>query len=270
MVGGCVGDFLLDIDSRLVALGLALLMASTLEAGYRLGRRHHARVAESARSQIGAIQGATLGLLALLLGFTFSLALERHDDRSRALGAEANALGTLWLRSGLLPESLRADTQPRLAAYIRQRIETTSLPQSEHARHAELARREAAMQADLWRLAAASAAPQSGLDPEFAALYVEAMNDAIDAHGVHEAASARHVPPVVLLLLLLSFGLAGSVVGYASGVHGHRGLVSNTLMLGLITVLVYLIVDLDRPRRGLIMVDPAAMQQLEALLPARS
>lgn len=256
-----------DLDSRLVALGLAVLMAATLEAGYRLGRRHRERVAEPARTQVGAIQAATLGLLALLLGFSFSLALGRHDDRSRALVAEANAIGTAWLRSGLLPAALREPTRDEFAAYIRQRIETTGLPQSEHARHAELARREIALQAGLWRHALAAAAPASGLDPQIASLYVEAVNAAIDARGEHEAALARHVPQVVMLLLLFSFALSGSIVGYASGVHGHRGLVSNTLMLGLITVLVYLIVDLDRPRRGLIIVDPTPIHDLEQLLP---
>jgi hypothetical protein len=262
-----VAEFLQDVDGRIVAAALALLMAATLEAGYRLGRRHRDRVTEAARSQIGAIQGATLGLLALLLGFSFSLALQRHDDRGRALVAEANALGTAWLRSGLLPDALRGPAQASIAGYIRVRIESTSLPQNEHARLAEFAGREAAMQQDLWRHALAAAAPTSALHPQISSLFVESINEAIDAYGVHAAALSRHVPQLVVLLLLLSFGLAGSIVGYASGVHGHRGVVSNTLMLGLITVLVYLIVDLDRPRRGLIMVDPAPMQALLALLP---
>jgi hypothetical protein len=262
-----MNNFFVDVDSQWIAAGLALLMGMTLELGYRLGRHHQRHIGDPARSQVSAIQGATLGLLALLLGFTFSLALQRHDDRSRALAAEANALGTAWLRSGLLAEPLREQAQATLAAYIRQRIATTGVAQSAHEQLARLAAREASQQHDLWRSALAAAGTDSGVDPRFAAMYIESINAAIDAYGLHEAALARHVPPVVLLLLLLSFGFSGAVVGYAAGVHGHRGLVSNTLMLGLISMLVFLIVDIDRPRRGLITVDSGPMQALEAQLP---
>lgn len=264
-----MGMIWLDLDGRLVALLLVALMAVALEAGFRLGRRHAPRIGEPARSQVAAIQGATLALLALLLGFSFSLALERHDNRSHALVAEANTLGTAWLRSGLLPEALRASVQADLAAYIRQRIETTGLPLTEHDAHADRQRREAAMQAALWQGARAASTPRPDLSPPVAALYVQSINEALDAHAVHEAALARHVPGVVMMLLLAGFVLAGGIVGYAAGIHGHRGLVSTGLMLGLITLLVYLIVDLDRPRRGLVTVDAAPLQALESALPPR-
>jgi hypothetical protein len=264
-----MADFLQDLDSTIVAFGLALLMALAVEVGYRIGSRHRASVGETARSQIGAIQGATLGLLALLLGFTFSLALDRHDARSRALVEEANALGTAWLRLDLVAAPAGDSLRAQLDAYIRQRITTTALPQNEHARHAEYAQREAAQQAALWREAATLARPDSGTAPPFGALFVAAVNQAIDAHGLHRAALERHVPNVVMLLLLLSFVVSGGIVGYASGVHGHRSLVSTYLMLGLIVVLVYLIVDLDRPRRGLITVDPSPIAALEDLLVER-
>lgn len=257
-----MADFLFDLDSTVVALALALLMALAVEVGYRIGARHRATVGETARSQVGAIQAATLGLLALLLGFTFSLALERHDARSQALVDEANALGTAWLRLDLLAAPAGESLRSQLSAYIRQRIETTALPQNEHARHAEFAQRESAMQSTLWRESAALSQPGSGTAAAYGALFVTAINDALDAHGLHRAALERHVPNVVMLLLLLSFVVSGGIVGYASGVHGHRSLVSTYLMLGLIVVLVYLIVDLDRPRRGLIMVDPSPIAAL--------
>jgi hypothetical protein len=261
-----MADFLYDLDSTVVAILLALLMAAAVEVGYRIGARHREAVGEAARSQVGAIQGATLGLLALLLGFTFSLALERHDARSQALVDEANALGTAWLRLDLLAAPAEAPLRGELAAYIRQRIQTTALPQNEHARHAELAGLESKMQSALWRHASTLSRPESGTAPPYGALFVAAINQALDAHGLHRAALERHVPNVVMLLLLLSFVVSGGIVGYASGVHGHRSLVSTYLMLGLIVVLVYLIVDLDRPRRGLIMVDPSPIAALGDLV----
>src|SRR6185437_1530653 len=83
-------------------------------------------------------------------------------------------------------------------------------------------------------------------------LFVQALNDLIDSFGKHDAVLNRHVPEVVLLLLYGTFLMAGAIVGFSSGVAGHRPSLASYILVALIVVLVFLIIDLDRPRRGLI------------------
>ena len=91
-----------DIATLWIVLGLMAGMFGAMYLGRRIGKRRPSRD-EAETGQITATQASLLGILGLLLGFTFSVALSRHDARSAAVVAEANAIGTAWLRSDLLP-----------------------------------------------------------------------------------------------------------------------------------------------------------------------
>ena len=97
----------------IVALLLSALVGA-IEIGFRIGRRFSESTNEATRSQINSIQASILGLLALLLGFIFSLALQRYDTRSQAVVSEANAIGTGILRASLIPAAVRTETQDLL------------------------------------------------------------------------------------------------------------------------------------------------------------
>src|SRR6187401_1993461 len=88
----------------LFGLIVAAVLLALAEAGYRIGLRIYARKDEARRSQVGGVQGAILGLMGLLLGFTFSMAVNRYEIRRAMVLKEANAVGTAWLRASLLPE----------------------------------------------------------------------------------------------------------------------------------------------------------------------
>src|SRR4051812_28371364 len=92
----------------LALLTLSILLFGLAEAGYRLGRGLYATKDEGRKNQIGGIQGTVLGMLGLLVGFTFAMAAGRFDTRRELVLKEANAVGTTWLRAGLLPEGHRA------------------------------------------------------------------------------------------------------------------------------------------------------------------
>lgn len=250
-----------DINSVLIAAILFVSMALAIEAGYRIGRLFERDNNESSKAHVSAIQASLLGILALLLGFTFSLALQRYDSRSAAVVEEANAIGTAWLRAGLLPESVREQAREGMRDYLSLRIRSGSIALDQPAERGALLAEAAANQALLWEQATRAAAEEP--NPVTTGLYIQALNEMIDAQGSREAALNRHVPELVLFLLYGTFLLTGGIVGFAAGVAGYRPSMASYFMVALIVLLVFIIIDLDRPRRGLIEVSQASLSDLQ-------
>ncbi len=181
-------ELLYDIPSIFIALGLLVLMLIAMTIAWLIGRRSHRNQSEEGRSQTTAVQGSMLGLLALLLGFTFSLGLSRHDTRSAAVVQEANAIGTAWLRTDFLPEDMRIEAQADLRRYTRLRLEAAEVSADQHQRRARLITNAEAAFADLWVEASAHAEAKGG---PAAVSYAASLNDMIDALGTRDAAIAR-------------------------------------------------------------------------------
>jgi hypothetical protein len=118
-----MSEVIYDQNSLLISGILFVSMLIAIEAGYRLGRRVELRANESSRSHVGAILASQLGILALLLGFTFSLALQRFDNRSQAVVEEANSIGTTYLRAQLLQGSIGGEVQALLRRYVDLRVQ---------------------------------------------------------------------------------------------------------------------------------------------------
>ncbi len=147
-------------DELLYNLDLWLLFGASLvffllgdEIGFRLGRRRSAGVSEDARSQIITVQGAMLGLLALLLGFTFSMAMSRFEVRKQQILEESNAIGTTSLRAQMLPEPQRKEFAGLLRKYVGARLQFYQAG-VERQRFQEARAQTEALQARLWSLAA--------------------------------------------------------------------------------------------------------------------
>ena len=249
-----------DHNSLLIVGILLLGLLAFVEVGYTLGRRMDS-VPESMRAQINTIQGSMLGVLALLLGFTFSLALQRYDIRSAAVVEEANAIGTSLLRASLLPEPAGAEAHDLLRDYLQLRVQAASLSLDLDEERAAVLRQSNQTFEALWQHAARTA--QQNPNPVTTGLFVQSLNDLIDAYGTRDAALERHVPEVVLFLLFITFLMAACIVGYASGLARHRASFATYILVALIAFLVFIIIDLDRPRRGLIEV---SQQPLVSLL----
>jgi hypothetical protein len=245
-------DALYAVPAPVIAVALLVCLAAALEAGYRIGMRSRVVIDEAWRARVGSIEAAMLGLLALVLGFTFSLALQRFDHRTLAVVDEANAIGTAYLRSHFLVPALRGDTQQLLEAYARQRA-CDQITTDELERRGALLSETVNTQRALWRCA--RAAVDADPNEVRTGLYVEALNAMFDSFASHNAQLENHVPAVVIWLLFATLLISVVIVGYACGLSGHRaGLVTNGLLV-LIVLVVHLIIDLDRPRRGLITVD---------------
>lgn len=259
-------ELLYNIPSTWIAGFLFVSMGLGIEAGYRVGLADRSDENESSRAHIRAVQASLLGTLALLLGFTFSLALQRFDSRSQAVVEEANAIGTAYLRADLLPAEIRDEAKKWLRDYVDLRVRhgKTALDHQRE-RQAQASQVDRAQQA-LWRVARQAA--EANASPVTSGLFIQALNDMIDAYGKRQAALDRHVPETVLFLLYGTFLMAGMILGYASGVAGHRASFVSYIMTGLIVVLVFIILDLDRPRRGLIEVSQSSLINLQATMKA--
>lgn len=258
-------QLLYDHSSLAIAASLFIAIAVFNEIGYRLGRFVQLQTPDEVKTLTGSIQGSILGLLALLLGFTFSMSIQRFDSRSMALIDEANAIGTAQLRILLLPQAHQAEAAALMNEYVRMRVSLGHIDLTQQSKREAFRREVARLQSSLWALAVAA----TDVDPRpvTTGVFVKSLNDAIDSEGKRSALLQMHVPEVVLLLLFIAFISSGGIMGYSAGLSGTRMLVPLLLVSALITLIVFIIIDLDRPRRGLIQTDQSA---LISLLPARA
>lgn len=249
----------------LVALSLALLllvgMVACLEAGRRAGRRYRARHPD-ADPPTGAMDGAVFALFGLMIAFTFSGAAARFDARRELVVKEANAIGTAWLRLDLLPPAAQAELRPLFRDYVEARLEAyRAIPDA--ARMQAAKDRTGALQARIWRIAAAAARADG--NPGVIGAVTGSLNEMIDVTTTREAAARMH-PPLAVYLLLYGMGLAASLVaGWTLGRSDARSWLHVLVFAGAIAASVYVILDLEFPRIGLIRVDDFDRYLVEVL-----
>jgi len=235
---------------------------AVMEVGFRLGRRQHELSDDATVSHVGALQNALLGLLALLLGFTFAMAVTRFEARKVLVVEEANAIGTTFLRSQYLPELRRQAIARLLKEYVAARLAFNEM-RDERVRVAAEAT-TSRMQRELWSHAAEVAMQQPTSEP--VGLFIHSLNQAIDKREEIRAARDNHVPESVLWLLVGVTAVALAFVGYGSGLTGRRRFVLNAVFALLIALVLTIILDLDRPREGLIRVSQASMIRVKATM----
>jgi hypothetical protein len=245
-------------DWQLALLILAVI-ASVTTAGIVLGRSLR-KESEALREPLGALQGALLILVGLILAFGLTLAVGRYQDRRAAAVAEVNAIGTTYLRAQLLAEPFRDRSLVLLRDYTRLALRLSSeVPGSPAMMRTVEAER--AIQRQLWGLAgqALDAAPVANAPR----LYVESLNDMIDQLTVRISALGNRVPTAVLAIELLGAAAALGLLGLYLSVLG-RGWLPMLLATALVTMLLLVTFDLDRPIRGLIGIPSTPYQSLLA------
>jgi ABC-type multidrug transport system fused ATPase/permease subunit len=247
-------------NSALIVSGLFIFMLLTMEFGFRSGRSKQASATE-AITQANAVLASMLGLLALLLAFTFSAALQRYENRSQTVVAEANAIGTTYLRAGLLPREMHDEVQALLRQYLDVRIQEGRVDATEPELHQSLLHRATLMEAQLWSHAVRAAEVDGR--PVTSGLFIQSLNELIDTYGTRNAALNRHVPEIVLFLMFATIVMTTATLGYASGIAGHRVTLAAFVLVVLIALVVFLVIDLDRPRRGIIQVSQESMLSLQ-------
>lgn len=236
-----------------------LLLLAT-EAGYRLGFRRRARIEDQSKSHVGTIEGGIFGLLGLLLGFSFAMAIARFEQRKALVLEESNAIGTTWLRTQLLPEPQRTEIAKLLKRYVDVRLSFHHAGADQEMLD-EANQQTANLQEQLWGKAVAAAEKDLRSIPT--GLFLQSLNEVIDLHAKRLTALQNHVPESIILLLVGVGILAMVVMGQGCGLSGHRHFLVTMASALLTATVVLLIVDLDRPRRGLIQVNQQSMIDLK-------
>jgi hypothetical protein len=216
-----------------------------------VGRRLGTTAAKVARPQLGALEGAILGLLALMISFTFSMALARFDDRRQAVLGEANAIGTTALRAQLLPAPLATEALGLLKEYTGLRFE--SVNEQDTAAAQRLIDRSNALQLKLWGVARRAAAADPSVVPT--GLFIQTLNDTIDDQAKRLAYYRARVPDLVLLTLYVIAVAAIGFSGFAEGIANAGNSRPVRLMALIVALALWLIQDLDRPGSGLLQTD---------------
>jgi hypothetical protein len=238
----------------LMAAGLLL---GAMESGYRLGSWRHARRPNEREMPVGAMVASILGLLALVLGFTFSLAASRFDARRQAVLEEANAIGTTYLRTRLLPDKQGNEAARLLREYVDVRLQGV-----QEGRLAEALSQSDELHQRLWEQASAAAASNPG--SIMTGLFVQSLNDVIDLHAKRLLVGVRSRIPLVIWIGLYALALISMMaVGYQAGLSATA---RSPAMLGLVvafSLVLYLIADLDRGQEGLLQVSQHALIDLQ-------
>ena len=238
-----------------VFVSTSLVALASIEIGYRLGRYRHRISDQEKESPVSAMVGATLGLLGFVLAFTFGIAAGRFDSRRQGLVDEANAIGTVWLRAGLLSE--RTD---QIRALLREYVDIR-LAGAESGNLAKAVARSEEIHTQLWKIATEI----SNKNPNSitVGLFIQSLNELIDLHSKRVALALRsRIPNSIWLAVYFVAILSLGAMGY------HGGLAETSRSLAVVavaitfSVVIWLIADLDRPNEGSIRVDQQAMIDL--------
>jgi hypothetical protein len=259
------GDPLYGVNEWGLFLGLLGLLLAGFEVGFRFGLRSLAGPREPSTAEVLTLQSAILGILGLLLGFTFSMSVTRFEARKELVRDEANAIGTAYLRSKLLAPPRRDEMAALFRAYVDSRLVVAS-PRLDQAGLDEALAEAGRLHARLWSLAVAEA--QGDPRAVTTGLLLQSLNDVIDLHEKRVAALENHVPATLLLLLAVVavFGLL--MTGVSCATVGHRHFAPVLAVAFLIAFTIVIIIDLDSPRRGLIHVSQNSMLRLRDSLQA--
>src|SRR5450755_241740 len=235
------------------------LVVLWLAAQFGFYIRQRRPMKDELRDDFGLIEGATLTLLGLIIGFSFSMAISRYDQRKNYEEAEANAIGTEFVRADLLPASYAATIRAQLRKYTELRVRFYRTRN-----HEELTQIDAdtgKLQSEMWSAVQAPAAAQPSA---VIALAVAGMNDVLNSQGYTQAAWWNRIPSSAWTLMIAIAVCSNLLVGY--GARSARGIMLFILPL-VVSISFLLIADIDSPRRGFIHVVPQNLVSLLQSLP---
>lgn len=251
------GNRLYQQNEFVLCLVLLVLLVAAGDAGYRLGRRTPAPASEETKEYANQIQTAIFAVLGLLLAFTFSMAVSRFDARQQALVEETNAIETTYLRAQLLPSAQQAAEIALLRQYVDLRLASA---RPTWYQDPTLPSRTSALQQQMW--AQAVAAAQQDSRSITTGLFIQSLNDSMDAQSKRDAARLDYLPGSVLYLLFAASILAMGTLGYRSGLGGGRSMFEAIMLALVIALIVLIILDLDHPYQGLLTISQQRMIDL--------
>jgi len=243
----------------LLVIIIAVLFSIAVELGFRIGKFKHDRLNEVQNPQVNTILGASLGLLAFFLAFTFNMAVSRYDARKNLVLDEVNTIETTYLRAQLLPEPYRMEFQELLRKYIdaRAQLQTDNF---------ETVRQVIVKSEEIHNLLWSKVvmlSEKSGYKGA-TAMFARSLNDVFDLHGKRINAGLRNRIPIIIFLSLYFVALlAMALMGYQAGLNGKRAPIASIAIVITFAIVMTLITDLERPRQNIFSVSQQAMVDLK-------
>lgn len=247
----------------LFLLAVVGLFWGGIELGYRIGIWRHHLVPGERDQPVGAMVASILGLLALVLGFTFSLAAARFEARRQVVLEEANAVGTTYLRARILPEPHRTAIEDRLREYVAVRLATPGHPE----RLTESLAKSDQLQEEIWQ----HAIKLSEENPTSitVGLFVQSLNNLIDVGAKRVLIGVRSQIPWVIWFVLLALSIVSMAsVGYQAGLTTTKRSPAMVALAMTFALVVFLVADLDRAHQGLLRVSQQAMLDVQKSIQA--
>jgi hypothetical protein len=245
-----------QLRSPFLVLAVSILITSiSVWVGVFLRRRHQ-DIDPDVTRDLELILGSTLTLLGLIIGFSFSMAINRYDQRKNYEEAEANAIGTEYVRADLLPAGDAARVRALLRSYLEQRILFYDARDQQDIQ--QINERTAQLQTELWSTVRAPAMAQQ---TPVLALAVAGMNDVLNSEGYTQAAWWNRIPAGAWSLMAAVAICCGLLVGYTAH-RAREGYVRLMILPLILSIAFFLIADIDGPRRGVIRVHPLNLNSL--------
>lgn len=244
------------------AAGLLLLFILARHIGtlhHHWVLKHRPERRSPATDSTGYLVSSALALLGLLIGFTFSMAVQRYDERRHAVNAEANAISTVYARAGLFEEPIASRLQSAVARYAVDRRDFVKA--GENAAALDAAARDANdAQNKIWAIMKEALSDKDA--QVYATSTLASMNEMFDLAATRQALIEAHLP-IMVMAVLIGFALATAyLLGYGSAHERQNHNAAMTIVFALVATAIALIFDLDRPRLGFIKIDQAPMERI--------
>ncbi|MEN6386265.1 MAG: hypothetical protein ABFD79_13860 [Phycisphaerales bacterium] len=248
-----LGVFLLTAVVILLSIGIG-----TLWGGRRRSQPDH-----EAETPLGTIIGSTLGLLAFMLGFTYSIAANFVQTRRDLFLDEINAISTVYLQSQLLDEAYRSELSNLIREYVNIRVELMDADVSDI--HKAVARSDS-IQDEIWKNAFALI--KSDIYPEMNALFISSLNKMFDLQTSRVVAFRYRIPAIIWYALYFITILSMITVGFQVGLSGKSMFKMGIVLMLTFSTVMLLIADLDRPLEGYFQVDKRPIFNLQKKIQA--
>ena len=252
-----------NIPLILLMIVFVLSMVGFIEIGFRVGRSHQSKPHKAQMAQVRAIMGASLGLLAFMLAFSFSMAQHHFEARAQAYMLEISAIDSAYRGADLLDGDVPVIAKDILRRFATLRLKTAKAAQAADIEGVfQMIRESESMHDQLWKLAeAAMSGAGEGADTGIFAQSVLAMINAHDARI--QATLFNRISPVIWITLFLMALLSMIVMGYQAGLTGTRSSLATWTLAITFSAVMALVTDLDRPNMSLFQLNQQLMVELE-------
>ncbi len=245
---------------------MALLLIAT-EIGFRSNPPKEGDTKTVGKTDVGYILGAVIGLLALMLGFTFSMALDRFDVRRQLLIQETNSIGTTYLRAEVVAEPWSSEIRKLLRDYVTLRIEMRQKVLEDPKKIDWVLEQTQGLQNKLWDQA--QALGRANPNQEVVSIFLDSLNGMIDLNTRRKAAYYNRVPFPIYVVLFFIAAFSMWLVGFYFKVRRRHVWLLAGLLAFMISLVIFLIMDLDQGEKGGIRVNQQSLVDLDQFIRAR-